>query len=55
MSDSHESMTCGVNGIYLSFGSFNGMDPIIPKTFYWNHDNIAKGILKCTEKLVLID
>jgi hypothetical protein len=24
-------MTCGVNGIYLNFGSFNGMHPIIPK------------------------
>jgi hypothetical protein len=27
---SHELMTCGVNGIYLNFGSFNGMHPIIP-------------------------
>jgi hypothetical protein len=26
---SHESMTCGVNGMYLNFGSFNGMHPII--------------------------
>jgi hypothetical protein len=25
---SHESMICVVNGIYLTFGSFNGMDPI---------------------------
>jgi hypothetical protein len=24
---SHESMTCGFNGIYLIFGSFNGMNP----------------------------
>jgi hypothetical protein len=23
-------MTCGVNGIYLKFGSFNGIDPIVP-------------------------
>jgi hypothetical protein len=27
---SHESMTCGVHGIYLKFGSFNGIDPIVP-------------------------
>jgi hypothetical protein len=27
----HESMTCGVHGIYLKFGSFNGIDPIVPK------------------------
>jgi hypothetical protein len=26
----HESMTCGVYGIYLKFGSFNGIDPIVP-------------------------
>jgi hypothetical protein len=26
----HESMTCGVHGIYLKFGSFNGIDPIVP-------------------------
>jgi hypothetical protein len=26
----HELMTCGVNGIYLKFGSFNGIDPIVP-------------------------
>jgi hypothetical protein len=25
----HESMTCGVHGIYLKFGSFNGIDPIV--------------------------
>jgi hypothetical protein len=24
-------MTCGVHGIYLKFGSFNGIDPIVPK------------------------
>jgi hypothetical protein len=30
---SYESMTCGVNGIYLNFGFFNGMHPIIPKCF----------------------
>jgi hypothetical protein len=24
-------MTCGVYGIYLKFGSFNGIDPIVPK------------------------
>jgi hypothetical protein len=30
----HESMTCGVHGIYLKFGSFNGIDPIVPKTLY---------------------
>jgi hypothetical protein len=23
-------MTCGVYGIYLKFGSFNGIDPIVP-------------------------
>jgi hypothetical protein len=27
----HESMTCGVHGIYLKFGFFNGIDPIVPK------------------------
>jgi hypothetical protein len=27
---SHESMTCGVDGMYLDFGFFSGMDPIIP-------------------------
>jgi hypothetical protein len=27
----HESMTYGVHGIYLKFGSFNGIDPIVPK------------------------
>jgi hypothetical protein len=26
----HESMTCGVHGIYLKFGSFNGIDQIVP-------------------------
>jgi hypothetical protein len=25
----HESMTCGIHGIYLKFGSFNGIDPIV--------------------------
>jgi hypothetical protein len=30
----HESMTCGVHGIYLKFGSFNGIDPIVPLFFY---------------------
>jgi hypothetical protein len=25
----HESMTCEVHGIYLKFGSFNGIDPIV--------------------------
>ena len=29
----HESMTCGVHGIYLKFGSFNGIDPIVPFGF----------------------
>jgi hypothetical protein len=24
-------MTCGVYDIYLKFGSFNGIDPIVPK------------------------
>jgi hypothetical protein len=24
-------MTYGVHGIYLKFGSFNGIDPIVPK------------------------
>jgi hypothetical protein len=28
--DLHESMTCGVYVIYLKFGSFNGIDPIVP-------------------------
>jgi hypothetical protein len=23
-------MTCGVHDIYLKFGSFNGIDPIVP-------------------------
>jgi hypothetical protein len=29
----HESMTCGVHGIYLKFGSFNGIYPIVPILF----------------------
>jgi hypothetical protein len=29
----HELMTCGVHGIYLKFGSFNGIDPIVPFFF----------------------
>ena len=29
----HESMTCGVHGIYLKFGSFNGIDPIVPSIY----------------------
>jgi hypothetical protein len=37
----HESMTCGVHGIYLKFGSFNSIDPIIP-------------IFKCKNKKVLL-
>jgi hypothetical protein len=28
----HESMTCGIHGIYLKFGSFNGIDPIVPNS-----------------------
>jgi hypothetical protein len=32
----HESMTCGVHGIYLKFGSFNGIDPIVPTMFAYN-------------------
>ena len=27
---SHESMTCGSDGIYLTFGSFNGTNLIFP-------------------------
>jgi hypothetical protein len=27
----HESMTCRVHGIYLKFGSFNGIDTIVLK------------------------
>jgi hypothetical protein len=30
---SHESMTCEVHGIYLKFGSFNGIDPIVPMLY----------------------
>jgi hypothetical protein len=26
----HESITCGIHDIYLKFGSFNGIDPIVP-------------------------
>jgi hypothetical protein len=33
-------MTCGVHGIYLKFGSFNGIDPIVPFI------NGARGRLK---------
>jgi hypothetical protein len=29
----HESMTCEVHGIYLKFGSFNGIDPIVPTEY----------------------
>jgi hypothetical protein len=28
----HESMICGVHGIYLKFGTFNGIDPISTTT-----------------------
>jgi hypothetical protein len=32
-------MTCGVHGIYLKFGSFNGIDPIVPsyKPFFYSN------------------
>jgi hypothetical protein len=33
----HESMTCGVHGIYLKFGSFNGIDPIVPIWIFINY------------------
>jgi hypothetical protein len=36
----HESMTCGVHGIYLKFGSFNGIDPIVPR-FYVSAKNMC--------------
>jgi hypothetical protein len=45
---SHESMTCGINGIHLNFGSFNGMDPIIPCSTYsipWVHHSREEGSL----------
>jgi hypothetical protein len=32
----HESMTCEVHGIYLKFGSFNGIDPIVPKNYMFS-------------------
>jgi hypothetical protein len=41
---SHESMTCEFNGIYLNFGSFNGMHPIISSRYYypsWLWDSVA--------------
>jgi hypothetical protein len=41
---SHESMTCGVNGIYLNFGSFNGMHPIIPLIKHNIHQLPSLGI-----------
>jgi hypothetical protein len=31
----HESITCEVHGIYLKFGSFNGIDPIVPLKKGW--------------------
>jgi zinc finger SWIM domain-containing protein 3 len=37
----HESMTCGIHGIYLKFGSFNGIDPIVPYNFLCRIFNIA--------------
>jgi hypothetical protein len=39
----HESMTCGVHGIYLKFGSFNSIDPIVPFFF---------ALIKTTTKLL---
>jgi hypothetical protein len=38
----HESMTCGVHGIYLKFGFFNGIDPIVPKIYCVHLVNGAK-------------
>jgi hypothetical protein len=35
-------MTCGVHGIYLKFGSFNGIDPIVPIFFVQTVLNIEE-------------
>jgi hypothetical protein len=40
--DPHESMTCGVHGIYLKFGSFNGIDPIVP---FFNYQESGSQII----------
>jgi hypothetical protein len=48
----HESMTCGVHGIYLKFGSFNGIDPIVPKI---NHIVlIVSGIIHSLTPLMIV-
>jgi hypothetical protein len=33
-------MTCGVHGIYLKFGSFNGIDPIVPNLIVMMYMNV---------------
>jgi hypothetical protein len=40
----HESMTCGVHGIYLKFGSFNGIDPIVPYAYHCRGFGRAESI-----------
>jgi hypothetical protein len=45
----HESMTYGVHGIYLKFGSFNGIDPIVPFSY------VPKSTLQPMDVLVSID
>jgi hypothetical protein len=43
-------MTCGVHGIYLKFGSFNGIDPIVP-FLYMGDDLYCLYFLSITDRL----
>jgi hypothetical protein len=48
-------MTCGVHGIYLKFGSFNGINPIVPY-YYYKGQNMVSIQVQCwqmTNYLVL--
>jgi hypothetical protein len=38
----HESMTCGIHGIYLKFGSLNGIDLFSCALFAWRRGEKAK-------------
>jgi hypothetical protein len=54
-------MTCGVHGIYLKFGSFNGIDPIVPKKIIWTLSISRLGLIPIikicifTPRLILMD
>jgi hypothetical protein len=48
----HESMTCEVHVIYLKFGSFNGIDPIVP-CYYFVRRCMASSLV-CSELFGLV-